>query len=1119
MPKAKVHAFILFLACLWPGLVFSAAPVNWTQFQTPPTFKRLALPPELSQSTVFCSLQDSRGLLWMGTDYGLDLYDGQRFKVFHHEKDRDDSLGGDWINCLLEDPKGYLWVGTLGGGLSCINLRTMGIQNLGHLSQITQGRDVSALLLDPEGNLWVGTQSGLYLLPQGARPPAMPVFQGFPGGPKDPSGLPDTWITSLLVDHQGTLWVGTENKGLCKAVKTNSGYRFHFFTPDEAHPDESAPSNVETLAEDARGVLWIGSTKGLYRLLPQGQGFRRFKPEPKNAFSLPHTVVWRLLLDRQGTLWVGTNGGGLARMLPRQETAEEPRFISCQNEPMNPASLASNGVISLSEDRSGSLWVGTYQTGISKLFLDKATRGQRPVAHFANRPLDPHSLSGDMANVFLEDHQGNLWIGTDGSGLNRAVPPARPEASILFDRFRAEPGKAGALQDDVITALYEDRENRIWAGSYTSGLIRITFPGGSTSGKPSFAHYRHRAGDPTSLSSNFVTAVYQARDGRMWVATVTGGLNAFDPKTGRFTTYNQGPETGLSSNAIYSIAEDRFGTLWLGCHPGINRFNPNTGKAQSFLPNSGPGSVSHSHVFAVHIDAQGILWAGTSGGGLNRAEIPPWEGPLPRFTHFGVEEGLPSEVVKAIAEDARGNLWISTNRALCRFDPREGRGHAFPWRPELEADEYIRNACQVFRSGELAFGSTKGFCIFKPEGVHYDTTPPDVAITDLKLLGKSVVVGAAVDGRVVLDRATTECPELVLHPRDYAFTLDFAALNFVSPERNQYAYMMEGLDHAWTRAGNRNSATYTTLPPGRYVFHVIASNSDGTWNYQGVSLRILVLPPWWRQWWFLLLAAGLGSALLYLLVRMRLRVLHRRNELLEEMVQARTRELASAAESLRNLSLTDPLTGLSNRRYLYACMPEDVAQVQRLQHSAQKSLERLKENIDVLFVLVDMDHFKLVNDLHGHPAGDRVLQQLAAILRQAVRGTDTVVRWGGEEFLVVARSTARADAIILPERIRSAVDAHPFDIGTDTPLHCTCSIGFSVYPFLPLDTDSLTWEQIIDIADHCLYAAKHSGRNAWVGMVPNATPQGPLPTDIPSLLRTGQFTPVTNLDGSIQWEP
>jgi len=1104
-----------------PAVTPGAGPNTWTRFRTDPTFKRIAMPPELSQSTVFCSLQDSRGLMWFGTDYGLNLYDGQRFRVFHHTQGRDDTISADWINCLLEDPRGYLWVGTMGGGLTCINLRTMAIHSTIHDPEPTPARDVTSLTLDLEGNLWVGTQTGLYLLPKDTMPPAKPRFTYFPARAGDPHALPDPWVTQLLVDHRGTLWLGTEHTGLCKIQKAADGsYRFTPFHADPSHPNDSAPTNVESIVEDALGVIWLGSTRGLYRFLPEQRRFRRFLPDPKNPFSLSHPMVWRLLRDSQQTIWVATNGGGLHRMLPRQHAEEEPRLEAYRHEPMNPQSLASNGVISLYEDRAGTLWVGSYQTGLSKLLLDKATGGQHPVAHFANKPLDPKSLSGDMSNVFLEDHDGNLWVGTDGSGLNRAIPPPNPNERLRFDHFRAEPGKTGALQDDVITALYEDRENRIWAGSYNGGLIRITFPGGSTSGKPRFTHYRNRPGDPTSLSSNFVTGIYQARDGSMWIATVAGGLNAFDPKTGTFKTYNQGPETGLSSNAIYSIAEDRFGTLWLGSHPGINRFNPKTGKAHTFLPTSGPGGVSHSHVFAIYIDAKDILWAGTSGGGLNRAEILPWNGPVPQFRHFGTEEGLPSEVVKAIAEDHRGNLWISTSRALCRFNPQEGRGHAFPWRPELEADEFIRNACQVFRSGELAFGSTKGFCIFKPDDIIYDATPPAVAITDLKFLGKSVPVGVPVDGRIILSEAITECPELVLRPRDYSFSLDFASLHFVAPERNQYAYMMEGLDKTWTRAGNRNTATYTTLPPGNYRFRVIASNSDGSWNLQGATLRIRVLPPWWRQWWFLALSIGATGGLIYLLVRMRLRVLRNHNRLLEEMVAARTQELADAAENLRNLSLTDPLTGLSNRRYIYACMPEDVAQVQRLQHAhATNNIERLKQNIDVLFVLVDMDHFKVVNDTHGHVAGDRVLQQLGEILRNAVRGTDTAVRWGGEEFLVVARSTARADATILPERIRSAVEAHPFDIGTTTPLKCTCSIGFSVFPFLPLETDSYSWEQIIDIADHCLYAAKHSGRNAWVGMIPDGSSQNPsLSKEVGELIRSGEFKATTSLKTPIQWE-
>ena len=239
---------------------------------------------------------------------------------------------------------------------------------------------------------------------------------------------------------------------------------------------------------------------------------------------------------------------------------------------------------------------------------------------------------------------------------------------------------------------------------------------------------------------------------------------------------------------------------------------------------------------------------------------------------------------------------------------------------------------------------------------------------------------------------------------------------------------------------------------------------------------------------------------------------------------ARTQELADANEALRNQSLTDPLTGLRNRRFLDACMPEDVAQVQRIQREvASTTSDRMKLNVDVLFIMVDIDHFKQVNDRYGHHAGDLVLKQMSEILRNAMRTSDTITRWGGEEFLIVARNAARADAAIPAERIRAAMEAHLFDIGEEQPIRCTCSLGFSIFPFLPNETALFSWDRIVEVADACLYTAKRNGRNAWVGIIPNATGMDAaskknIPKSVPDLVKAQQFPAVTSLKNPIHWE-
>jgi diguanylate cyclase (GGDEF)-like protein len=238
-------------------------------------------------------------------------------------------------------------------------------------------------------------------------------------------------------------------------------------------------------------------------------------------------------------------------------------------------------------------------------------------------------------------------------------------------------------------------------------------------------------------------------------------------------------------------------------------------------------------------------------------------------------------------------------------------------------------------------------------------------------------------------------------------------------------------------------------------------------------------------------------------------------EVSSEEMRDLTRQLQSALEQVRNLSLTDELTGLHNRRFLNIAMPTEVALVIRKYHMRKKK-QSLRTDSDILFLIVDMDFFKKVNDTYGHLAGDRVLSQTAKLLTSCSRSTDFVIRWGGEEFLVVERQSYSAELKALAERIRKAVETHPFEIGRDKPIHVTCSIGAAVFPFLPKWPGRLDWERVVGLADLGLYAAKHSGRNAWVGILPTDRISvkelaSPLDKKLPHLIREDKLELISNL--------
>lgn len=1071
-------AYTLFLV----GWVAGAGELPWRGLDYPVSFVHLNRGQGLSQGTVNCILQDHQGFLWFGTDRGgLDRYDGHRFTVFRHGSGGPAALGGDTISTLLEDHRGTLWIGQDGGGLARLDPGALAVQPVSQAvgAHATLPDNIRALAEDRDGNLWIGTgTSGLYVIPgNGVRREV-------------PPGLAQGSVSTLFLDHNGTLWAGLGSDGLFRLDPGSSQGPWPFVRqrPDRARSATSAPREVLAMGEDRMGVLWIGARDGLYSLLPDRITFRRHESRPRDPQGLGPGLVRRIYLDRAGTIWVGTDGGGLHRMLPRDRPDAPPRFRRITHDPRDPRSLASNAVESLFEDRSGILWVGTFNTGLNKLVLNDARPAPREdpiLRHFGPNAAEAGALGGNLVNAVAEDRFGNLWVGLDGAGVDVARRPERRGDRMTFEHYRA--GDASGLRDDAITCAFLSAQGTLWLGTYTGGLVRVDQA--SCRARPAFRHFRP---DPTNAApeGNFIQAAMEDRAGRIWVAVSNAGVRRFDPATGAFAPLDprDPPAAWDPREDCSDLVEDGYGTLWIGSRRGLARFDPATRRIQVFGHDAKPGSLGFAAVSRLCAARDGRLFVAGSGG-LDMTRIPPPGGPAPVFQHYGARDGLPGGMLQDIQEDANGILWVDGTDALCRFDPATGKARPFIWHPELAGTEFFPRAFHRTRGGEIFFGGSNGLFLFHPDDLTYNASPAPVVVTDFQVFGQSVP----------LSRLARKDGGITLSPRQYLFSIDFSVLHFVAPEANQYAYMLEGLDRGWNEAGNRHFVTYTTLPPGDYTFRVRARTCDGMDCGQELSLRIHVQRPFWATLWFLLPVGGLLAGLTAFLVRRRVSVLTRINRRLQSLVDARTKELALANQALLDQSLTDALTGLHNRRYLDATIPSICSQALRLFRSAPAGT--MDRTVFTLFAMVDLDHFKLVNDTYGHPAGDKVLRQIGEILQTAARSSDTVIRMGGEEFLVIARPTGSAEAQVLPERIREAVEAHPFDIGNGTPVRLTCSIGFCLFPLQAGGKDLLTWEEVLALADQSLYEVKESGRNGWAGLVPGEAGDLVLPAVLPRTLQ------------------
>jgi len=566
----------------------------------------------------------------------------------------------------------------------------------------------------------------------------------------------------------------------------------------------------------------------------------------------------------------------------------------------------------------------------------------------------------------------------------------------------------------------------------------------------------------------------------LWLGGQSDGLWKLDLKTGHAAPALREPTEYLSDERVTVLARGAGGTLWVGTRYGLNRFDPAHGTVERIVPDAAsPGGLSAGFITTVYTDRQQRLWVGTYGGGIDVVDDPA---AAPRFHHIASAQGLADDNVNAILEDGSGHLWASTDNGLAMIDAatlavrtlRRAEGVVFP--------TYWTGSAARTDEGELLFGGAGGLTIVRPQRLQPWTYRPPLVVTDIQVGGKHLL--AARFG------AAAKAGDPVLVPADAnSLAVEFSAIDYSAPERNRYAYKLDGFDSGWTETdASRRLAAYTNLPPGAYRLLLRGSNRDGVWSEGAFALPVRVLPAWHQTLWF---RAGMVTAAFLLVVAVvswRTRLLRLRQAELERKVGERTAELEAVSKALaektrilERTSITDPLTGLHNRRFLTEHIDVEIAS--SLRRAAEPGAQaRAPVDTDNVFFLVDVDHFKRVNDRYGHVAGDAVLVQFGRRLQSVLRESDHLVRWGGEEFLAVARDTDRALAEGLAERMRAAVADSPFVADDGRLLPVTCSIGFASVPFLFDQPRALTWPDVVQLADLALLTAKRAGRNTWVGI-------------------------------------
>ncbi|UCE20088.1 MAG: SpoIIE family protein phosphatase [Gemmatimonadota bacterium] len=849
----------------------------------------ISLEQGLSQSIVESIVQDKRGFMWFGTEDGLNIYDGYRFLVLRNVPGDLNSLSYNHITAIYEDKLGQLWIGTFNGGLNTYNIEKDQFTRYQHDpsdSHSLSNNVIRAIYQDRAGTLWIGTDDGLNMLVihSGAEDTAEQnrSFVCYKHDPQDPNSLSNSVVRSVYQEKDGALWIGTDG-GLNKLVQTPSGaVKFIRFQYNPLDPGSISNNIIRVIYQDEDGTLWIGTDGGLNKRIetsPDAVKFLRYQNDPRDPRSLSHNQVYTIFEDRFKTLWIGTNGGGLC-----QFDREEGIFTPYVNDPRDPNSLSYNEIRSIYEDRSGNLWIGTYGVGISKL-----DRSRKKFVHYRPVPRNPNSVSAEIIWCIHEDKEGILWIGTHGGGLNRF-----DRQKNEYTHYLSDPNDHNSLSSNIVRLILEDDTGALWIGTHGGGITKMN----KTTGK--CIRYLHDPNDPFSLSHNDIRGMLFDRTGTLWVGTRGGGLNKLEIEKNTNTPlkcihYRHDPDNpkSISSDFIRTIYEDKEGVLWIGTlGGGLNRFEKETETFTHFKSDPGDSfSLSNDYVFAIHEDPAGMFWLGTWGGGLNR-----FDRKKKVFHHYTQEDGLPSLGVYGILEDHHGNLWLSTNNGLSRFHPKTETFRNFNVRDGLQSNEFNGGSYFMSHSGEMFFGGINGLNAFFPDEIVDNTYIPPIAVTSFRKFNREVD----------FDTPLSEIDEMKLSHRDYVFSFEFAALDYTAPEKNMYAYKMEGLDKDWIYTdAERRFATFTTLSPGTYTFRVKGSNNDGVWNEEGASIRIIITPPWWKTLWayigyVMLCAVGILYARALSNKRARIKADNERKT--KELEEARQLQLSMLPESVPNLS-------------------------------------------------------------------------------------------------------------------------------------------------------------------------------------------------------------------------
>ena len=760
----KVIIFLFMLLCIFYNTVYASDSYNIN-------FKSITIDDGLSQSLAEYIYQDSLGYIWIGTNDGLNRYNGNEFKIYKNIKNNDNSISNNMISSLVEDSDKNLWIGT-DGGLNKMNLLTGDITRylVSDEDKTYSNTVVDELLIDSKGRLWVCTINGLNLY-DSENDKFIKVASEY---------LENKGLQDIDEDNQGNIWVSTR-EGLYRYNPDDGTVKE--FLSDENDKNTINENNIFSIYYSEK-KLWIGTkTGGLNIMDLEDYSIKVYTHDPNNPNSIPSNFIRDILRDRDGTIWLATDQG-LARFNEKNET-----FYTYKNN-TDKDSICDDNIINLYQDRSGVMWVGTFN-GISKFSINKDFKVYR------NYPTDPNSLSNSSVCGIYEDDEGMVWVGTFNSGINKIN-----KENDIVTRYYNDVNNDNSLSSNRIKDI-TGIGNEIWIAT-DNGLNKYD------KSTDKFTVYK-KSDDKNSIVNDEIRVLYIDKDGVLWIGT-RGGICTFDRKS-KFTSYNDILEqNGIYEKTVSSIYQDNEGIMWfgLGNDGGLVKYNKETREVKNYLANDEEvNSLSFNNIRSIAEDSEGNIWIGTQDG-LNKFNKETEE-----FTVYTYSEGLSNDFIYGVIVDNKDNIWVSTNYGVSMYDQDNDKFIRYYESDGLATNEYNGFSYHKNKEGNIYFGGVNGLTEFDPLDIQNKMETSDIIIDSIKTSGG---IELELKNNIVLEYDSRE------------LYVKFFVPEYKSINQMQYAYKLEGMDSDWIFAGNENYARYASLSPGKYKMLISGRNYNGIWS-------------------------------------------------------------------------------------------------------------------------------------------------------------------------------------------------------------------------------------------------------------------------------------------------